>query len=115
MPPTRDVGVPSEAKIISELRKEFNIDEVYGTESFISSLKSADDFKPAEMLASAIVTSDEKMSEAKNVVDQSNDNEECMAEEDIPDLKMAKTASGRQNAKLYATTDNVMLMISKLA
>ena len=63
MPPTRDVGVPSKAKIISELRKEFNIDEVYGTESFISSLKSADDFKPAEMLASAIVTSDEKMSE----------------------------------------------------
>ena len=53
--------------------------------------------------------------QAKNVVDQSNDNEECMAEEDIPDLKMAKTASGRQNAKLYATTDNVMLMISKLA
>ena len=54
--------------------------------------------------------------QAKNVLDQSNDNEdECMAEEDSPDLKMAKTASGRQNAKLYATTDNVKMMISKLA
>lgn len=40
------------------------------------------------------------------VVDQSHDNDdECMAEEDSPDVKMAKTASGRQNVKLYATTD----------
>ncbi|KAL1830385.1 hypothetical protein ACET3Z_000036 [Daucus carota] len=110
MPPTRDAGVPSEAKIISELGKEFNIDEVYGTESFIGSLKSADDFQPAEMLASATITSDEKMSEdvmqGNKVVDQSHDNDdECMAEEDSPDVKMAKTASGRQNVKLYATTD----------
>lgn len=63
MPPTRDVGIPSEAKIITELGKEFNIDEVYGTESFIGSLKSADDFQPTEMLASGTITSDEKMAE----------------------------------------------------
>lgn len=63
MPPTRDAGGPSEAKIISELGKVFNIDEVYGTESFIGSLKSADDFQPAEVLASGPVTSDEKMIE----------------------------------------------------
>ncbi|KAK1353229.1 guanine nucleotide-binding protein-like NSN1 [Heracleum sosnowskyi] len=118
MPPTRDAGVPSEAKIITELGKEFNIDEVYGTESFIGSLKSADDFQPTEMLASGTVTFDEKMAEdamqSNNVVDQNNVNDdECMAEEDGADVKVAKTASGRQNEKLYATTDVLNTKIRK--
>lgn len=49
MPPTRNAGEPSEAKIVTELGKEFNVDEVYGTESFIGSLKSVNDFIPVEV------------------------------------------------------------------
>ncbi|KAL8102002.1 guanine nucleotide-binding protein-like NSN1 [Apium graveolens] len=118
MPPIRDAGVPSEAKIITELGKEFNIDEVYGTESFIGSLKSADDFQPTEMLASGSVTFDEKTAEdamqGVNVADQNIVNDdECMAEEGGADVKIAKTASGRQNEKLYATTDVLNTKIRK--
>ncbi|KAL6502953.1 Guanine nucleotide-binding protein-like nsn1 [Orobanche hederae] len=50
MPPKRNVEVPSEAKIVSELGKEFDADEVYGGESsFIGSLKSVSDFIPVEV------------------------------------------------------------------
>lgn len=64
MPPTRDVGEPLEAKIISELGKEFNVDEVYGTESsFIGSLKSADEFQPVEIPPNGPRNFDEKMLE----------------------------------------------------
>ncbi|KAI8540261.1 hypothetical protein RHMOL_Rhmol09G0249200 [Rhododendron molle] len=35
MPATRNQEEPSEAKIVSELGKEFNIDEIYSSESFI--------------------------------------------------------------------------------
>lgn len=49
MPPTRNVGEPLEAAIVTELGKEFNVDEVYGNESsFIGSLKSVDDFQPVD-------------------------------------------------------------------
>ncbi|KAL6527743.1 Guanine nucleotide-binding protein-like nsn1 [Orobanche minor] len=45
MPPKRNVEEPSEAKIVSQLGKEFDADEVYGGESsFIGSLKSVNDF-----------------------------------------------------------------------
>lgn len=44
--------------------------------------------------------------QGNNVVVENNvSDDECMAEEDGADVKIAKTASGRQNAKLYATTD----------
>ncbi|CAA0823888.1 Guanine nucleotide-binding protein-like NSN1 [Striga hermonthica] len=50
MPPTRNAEEPSEARIVSELGKEFNVDEVYGGESsFIGSLKSANEFNPVEV------------------------------------------------------------------
>ena len=40
MPPVRNQEEPSEAKIVSEFAKEFDIDEVYNSESsFIGSLK----------------------------------------------------------------------------
>ena len=49
MPPTRNQEEPLEAKIVSELGKEFNIDEVYSSESsFIGSLKPFDDVKHVE-------------------------------------------------------------------
>lgn len=64
MPPTRNDGEPFEAKIVSELGKEFNVDEVYGTESsFIGSLKSANDFNPVEVPSNGPVNFDEKVLE----------------------------------------------------
>lgn len=50
MPPKRNAEEPSEAKIVTELAKEFDVDEVYGSESsFIGSLKSMTDFNPVEV------------------------------------------------------------------
>lgn len=64
MPPVRDEGEPSEAKIVSEFTKEFNIDEVYNTEtSFIGSLKTAVDFDPVEVPSSGPLNLDETMLE----------------------------------------------------
>lgn len=63
MPPSRNQG-PSEARIVSELGKEFNIDEVYKSESsFIGSLKSVDDFNPVEVSPSCPLHFDETMLE----------------------------------------------------
>lgn len=64
MPPTRDDGGHSEAKIVSEFGKAFDADEVYGTESsFIGSLKSAADFNPIEVPANAPIQFDDQMLE----------------------------------------------------
>lgn len=64
MPPARNQGEPSEAKIVSEFGKEFNIDEVYNSESsFIGSLKSADDYNPVEVPPSCPLNFDEKLIE----------------------------------------------------
>jgi len=50
MPPNRDQGEASEAKIVFEFAKEFNVDEVYNNESsYIGSLKSVDDFSAVEV------------------------------------------------------------------
>ena len=50
MPPKRNADEPSEASIVTELGKEFNVDEVYGSETtFIGSLKSVNDFNPVEV------------------------------------------------------------------
>lgn len=50
MPPTRVQEEPSEARIVSELGKEFNVDEVYGAESsFIGILQSVNDVNPVEV------------------------------------------------------------------
>lgn len=48
------------------------------------------------------------------LIDQNNDNDdECMAEDVGADVKIAKTATGRQNEKLYATTDVLNTKIRK--
>lgn len=63
MPPVRNQE-PSEARIVSELGKEFDIDAVYsGESSFIGSLKSADDFNPVEVPPSCPPNFDESMQE----------------------------------------------------
>lgn len=64
MPPTRNKEEATEAIIVSELGKEFNVDEVYGTESsYIGSLKSVIEFNPVEIPPSAPLAFDELMLE----------------------------------------------------
>ena len=64
MPPVRNQGELTEAKIVTEFSKEFNIDEVYNSESsFIGSLKSADDFNPVEVPSTCPLNLDETMLE----------------------------------------------------
>ncbi|CDP03856.1 unnamed protein product [Coffea canephora] len=114
MPPTRNDGEPSEAKIVSEFGKEFNVDEVYGNESsFIGSLKSVSDFNPVEVPSNSPVNFDEKMLEddaypaslpqSENLEDNvGDDGDESMRSEDEAGSVKAKTASSRQNERLYA-------------
>lgn len=114
MPPTRNVGEPSEAKIVSEFGKEFNVDEVYGNESsFIGSLKSVSDFNPVEVRSNSPLNFDERMLEddaypaslpqSENLEDNGGDDgDEPMRLEDEAGPLKAKTASSRQNERLYA-------------
>lgn len=68
MPPTRNQEETSEAKIVSALGKEFNVDEVYDNESsFIGSLKSVDDLDPVEVPPSCPLNFDENMLEVGDV------------------------------------------------
>lgn len=112
MPPTRNDGEPSEVKIVSELGKEFNVDEVYGTESsFIGSLKSASDFNPVEVPSNGPVSFDEKMletdvqqgavPEGENTEEANMNDGEEMGSEDVAKPEKSKTAR-RQNEKLFA-------------
>ncbi|KAK6937662.1 GTP binding domain [Dillenia turbinata] len=117
MPPSRNQDEPSETKIVSELGKEFNIDEVYGTESsFIGSLKSLDDFQPVEVPPNNPLNFDEQMIEGnpqvvpsstegddvtKDVADE-DDDESMACEDDGLNQTKSKTAARRQNEKLYA-------------
>lgn len=67
MPPVRNQEEPSEARIVTELGKEFNVDEVYNSESsFIGSLKSTDNFHSVEVPASHPLKFDEAMLEVCN-------------------------------------------------
>lgn len=116
MPPARNQGEPSEAKIVSEFGKEFNIDEVYNSESsFIGSLKSADDYNPVEVPPSCPLNFDEKLIEgdgdeaqpsikgdenSKELVN--NDDEPMESEDDNANKSKAKTEISRQNEKLYS-------------
>ncbi|XP_011024714.1 PREDICTED: guanine nucleotide-binding protein-like NSN1 [Populus euphratica] len=116
MPPARNQGEPSEAKIVSEFGKEFNIDEVYnGESSFIGSLKSADDYNPVEVPPSCPLNFDEKLIEGDGDVAQpstkgdesskelvNNDDEPMESEDDNANKTKAKTEISRQNEKLYS-------------
>ncbi|XP_057427141.1 guanine nucleotide-binding protein-like NSN1 [Lotus japonicus] len=119
MPPVRDQGELSEAKIVSEFAKEFNIDDVYNSEtSFIGSLKSADAFDPVEVPSSGPLNLDEAMLEDDQQVKPSeqedpenmadNDSDEAM-EDDNGDASKNKgnSAASRQNEKLY-TADGIL-------
>ncbi|KAI9197027.1 hypothetical protein LWI28_029174 [Acer negundo] len=111
MPPTRDQGEPSEARIVSELGKEFNVDEVYKSESsFIGSLKSVDDFNPVEVPPSCPLNFDDTMLEEEDqegnarLEDVSNNvNDQPMGcEEDKAGKSKGSTGTRKQNEKLYS-------------
>ncbi|KAA0060546.1 hypothetical protein IC582_014277 [Cucumis melo] len=118
MPPVRNQE-PSEARIVSELGKEFDIDAVYsGESSFIGSLKSVDDFNPVEVPPSCPPNFDESMQEQENENAQSskqddeilenkmnNSEDESMEQEEDGNGEgkgKGQDATSRQNEKLYS-------------
>ncbi|CAH8356327.1 unnamed protein product [Eruca vesicaria subsp. sativa] len=111
MPPKRDQGEHSELKIVTELAKEFNIDEVYsGESSFIGSLKTVNEFNPVEIPSNTPLSFDETMVEDESKTEaeeeagiDSNDNDESMGgEEEQEETGKSKSETSRQNKKLYA-------------
>ncbi|KAK6143995.1 hypothetical protein DH2020_020815 [Rehmannia glutinosa] len=106
MPPKRNVEEPSEAKIVSELGKEFNVDEVYGSESsFIGSLKSVNDFTPVEVPSNCPLNFDMTMLEddaPSQATAQGDGDDQPMESEEENAVPKEKSASSRQNEKLYA-------------
>ncbi|XP_050206469.1 guanine nucleotide-binding protein-like NSN1 [Mercurialis annua] len=120
MPPTRNQEEPSESKIVSELGKEFNIDEVYtGETSFIGSLKSVNDFDPVEVPPSCPISFNESMIQGDvetqpsgkgnesgedmnhDGEDQPIEDEPMGSEENNANKAKGKNPTGRQNEKLY--------------
>ncbi|KAE8662363.1 Guanine nucleotide-binding protein-like NSN1 [Hibiscus syriacus] len=116
MPPVRNQEEPSEARIVTELGKEFNVDEVYNRESsFIGSLKSTNDFHSIEVPPSLPLKFDETMleddaqplpstegNEKQEETFDEGDNDEPMASEEDTEKAKSKSATSRQNEKLYA-------------
>nr|XP_043609684.1 guanine nucleotide-binding protein-like NSN1 [Erigeron canadensis] len=109
MPPNRKEGEAMEATIVPELGKEFNVDEVYGTESsYIGSLKSVNEFNPVEIPPSDPLAFDESMLEDEKQPEitpiESNMADQAMSEDekDMPETQV-KNISSQQNEKLYAT------------
>ncbi|BFG42754.1 hypothetical protein CerSpe_290280 [Prunus speciosa] len=117
MPPVRNQEEPSEANIVSQLGKVFNIDEVYNAESsFIGSLKSVSDFHPVEVPPSCPLNFDEDIVEndagqgpssqgdesPRDMVDKDDDQTMACEEDDAGKTKEKKaTKTVRQNEKLY--------------
>ncbi|KAJ0783318.1 putative GTP-binding protein, orthogonal bundle domain superfamily [Helianthus annuus] len=93
MPPTRNEGENTKAKIVSELGKEFNVDEIYGTESsYIGSLKSVNDFTPVEIPPSAPLALDQSMLKDDTTPVEKKTEDEDMAEgENAPETENDKT------------------------
>ncbi|CAL4936025.1 unnamed protein product [Urochloa decumbens] len=103
LPPKRDAGEDSDAVIISEGGKEFNIDEIYKAESsYICGLKSIEDFHHIEIPPNAPPGIDEEMLEDGNKpskpVEESR--EESMSEVNEREGSKATNAS-TQHDKLY--------------
>ncbi|XP_073150627.1 guanine nucleotide-binding protein-like NSN1 [Henckelia pumila] len=107
MPPVRNVEEPSEAKIVSELGKEFDVDEVYGGESsFIGSLKSVSDFNPVEVPSNLPIKfsmMDLEHDEQPPASTQDNVEDEPMESDERGDIpEQDKYANRKQNKKLYS-------------
>ncbi|KAL0435495.1 UNVERIFIED_CONTAM: Guanine nucleotide-binding protein-like NSN1, partial [Sesamum radiatum] len=109
MPPTRNAEEPSEAKIVTELGKEFDVNEVYGGESsFIGSLKSVSDFNPVEVPSNTPLNFDMTMLEgdgqpqALNQGKSDNQPMESNEEDVAPEEEKFSSSTRKQNEKLYA-------------
>ncbi|KAL0284219.1 UNVERIFIED_CONTAM: Guanine nucleotide-binding protein-like NSN1 [Sesamum angustifolium] len=121
MPPTRNSEEPSEAKIVTELGKEFDVNEVYGGESsFIGSLKSVNDFNPVEVPSSTPLNFDMTMLEGgqPQALNQGKSDDQPMEsnEEDVA-LEEEKFSSStrKQNEKLYAEEGMLNTKLRKAA
>ncbi|CAD6213538.1 unnamed protein product [Miscanthus lutarioriparius] len=103
LPPKRDAGEDSDAVIITENGKEFNIDEIYKAESsYIGGLKSIEEFRHIEIPPNAPPGIDEEMLEdgKKPSEPVQESREEQMS--DVNDSEGSKAASAStQNDKLY--------------
>ncbi|KAL2326615.1 hypothetical protein Fmac_025673 [Flemingia macrophylla] len=121
MPPVRDQAESSEAKIVTDFSKEFNIDEVYNSESsYIGSLKSADDFNAVQVPSSCPLNLDESMLEDDTQIKQGEDTgnmaevDASMEEDDDVAKNKGNSATSRQNEKLY-TADGMLNTKKRLA
>ncbi|KAD3338406.1 hypothetical protein E3N88_33927 [Mikania micrantha] len=102
MPPTRNEGETMEAKIVPELGKAFNVDEICGTESsYISTLKSVNDFHPIEVPPSAPLLFDQSMFEDDTSAVENNTENEAMVEDKIT----PETQSEKPNAAVPTTME----------
>ncbi|KAJ0792546.1 hypothetical protein HanOQP8_Chr01g0019201 [Helianthus annuus] len=121
MPPTRNDGENTEAKIVSELGKEFNVDEIYGTESsYIGSLKSVNDFTPVEIPPSAPLAldqsmlkddttpvEDEDMAEGENAPETENDKPDAAeGEEGVVTTKQKKQKKTKKSTPMEEDESN---------
>ncbi|KAL4587977.1 hypothetical protein LXL04_000854 [Taraxacum kok-saghyz] len=95
MPPKRNEGGEGimDVKIVSELSKEFNVDEVYGTESsYIGSLKSVIEFNPVEIPPSVPLAFDESMLEEEKQPEVASKNEDEVMTEGVEVTEVKKTS-----------------------
>ncbi|KAL0284252.1 UNVERIFIED_CONTAM: Guanine nucleotide-binding protein-like NSN1 [Sesamum angustifolium] len=101
MPPNRNAEEPSEAKIVTELGKEFNVDG--GESSFIGSLKSVNDFNPVQVPSNCPLNfnmtglEDDAAAQALSQVD-----DQSMRSEEENKVVKDKSTSSRQKEKVYA-------------
>ncbi|KAL0383710.1 UNVERIFIED_CONTAM: Guanine nucleotide-binding protein-like NSN1 [Sesamum calycinum] len=121
MPPTRNSEEPSEAKIVTELGKEFDVNEVYGGESsFIGSLKSVNDFNPVEVPSSTPLNFDMTMLEGDGqpqALNQGKSDDQPMESNEDVALEEEKFSSStrKQNEKLYAEEGMLNTKLRKAA
>ncbi|KAJ6833576.1 guanine nucleotide-binding protein-like NSN1 [Iris pallida] len=103
LPPNRE-QVDLETTIVSEFGKEFNIDEVYKTESsFIGGLSSVEDFRHVEVPPGNPLNFDEQMLEEDNTEQKEVDQmDEPMACDGKDPVETKTSISHRQNDKLYS-------------
>lgn len=103
LPPARAGSQLMESAIVGEFGKEFDVDEVYKTEtSFIGSLASVDDFLHVDVPPSSPLNFDEQMQD--NVEPESVNEDDQMMATDLAgraDKKISNTKIIRQNEKLY--------------
>lgn len=101
LPPARDQGILDSA-VVSELGKEFNVDEVYKNEdSYIGSLPSIEDFHHVEVPPSAPLPFDDRMLDEDVENPTSDQAEEPMADAVEGHLDKITVSTSAQNDKLY--------------